>query len=89
MVDFMSKYRQVSSDVLQGSVLGFSLFKHFFHNIDEVIEGRSIKCEVEEKLRDCSTLHVDSRSQDHLLCISIISWTDGLTNLLRLQVAWG
>lgn len=61
MVDFMLKYRQVFSDVLQGFVLGFSLFEYFFYNIDEVIEGRFIKCEVEEKLRDCSMLYVDFR----------------------------
>lgn len=56
MVELMSKIKEVSSDVMQVSLLGFSLFENFFHNI-MFIEGKHIKSEVPKKLRDCNILY--------------------------------
>lgn len=57
MAEMMSKQREVSSDVLKGSVLGFSLFEIeiFLHSMDGITDSRHIKPEAENKLRDCNT----------------------------------
>ena len=58
-----------------------------FHNVDEVVEGRHMKPEVENNLRDCNAMYDRIRNwrlPPHLY----FNWINGLTHLLKLEAVW-